>query len=418
MPSNMLAVQSAAYIAACFTESVKKGSFQKVIDEFFVLNDIPLVKYPEPSTEIIQAFSAFKHPVLVNPPDQSINQTQNLNDSPLSDTLQSDNSTNQSIISDNQTDTSSIQSVQSEPWTLVNPHNKPSIQLAAQFSKTLVTPSDPLIQSFYYDDKDIREIFNDNKKFKPNITIIGKASFNKINRILNNDTLSIKVKLLVPLIDLKQIDFWPNHMHDQTTNTLDIDLLRALKNKVQYRDMLVEYNMMIDYKTQESAPNNQSNLSANQQSTPDIQSNLPDPSDQLTDPVTKLINPFYGKTRNAKDPMLIKAERNTIIWASLYESRQHPDFYPTLLIHKSQNFLRNQQMLVDMNPREISLIKLFPLLNSGQIELIPIKSNQTKHLPFTFEMVREINEIDYFNKEVKYVKMNYHVINDPSGPYI
>ena len=161
--------------------------------------------------------------------------------------IQSDISSVKSNDTCQQSDTRSIQSDQSEPWTLVNPHNKSSIHLTTQFSKTLVTPSDPLIQSFYYDDKDIRDIFNDNQKFKPNITITDKTSFNKINRILNNETLSIKIKILVPLIDLHQIDFWPNHMHDQTTNSLDIDLLRALKNKVQYRDMLVEYNM-IDYK--------------------------------------------------------------------------------------------------------------------------------------------------------------------------
>ena len=134
------------------------------------------------------------------------------------------------------------QSDQSEPWTLI-PLKKSSTH-PPQFSKTLVIPSDPLYHSFYYDDKDILEILTDNKKYKPNITILKTHSYNKNVRFLNNDTLSIDIKRLVFLIDSKQIDFWPNHIHEKSDYPLDIDLLKALSKKAQYRDKVIEYNLL------------------------------------------------------------------------------------------------------------------------------------------------------------------------------
>ena len=57
MPDNYVAVITAAYISACFTEKHFPGSFQNIIEEFYKLNNIPSLNYPRPSNDLINIVS-------------------------------------------------------------------------------------------------------------------------------------------------------------------------------------------------------------------------------------------------------------------------------------------------------------------------------------------------------------------------
>ena len=91
-----------------------------------------------------------------------------------------------------------------------------------------------------YDDEVIQTILTDNKKFKPNITILNDSFY----RLFNNDTLSIEMNDIASFTSSNSIEFWPNHMHEKSNHILDIDLIMALVGNDQYRNKKIEYNLL------------------------------------------------------------------------------------------------------------------------------------------------------------------------------
>ena len=56
-PSINNIVYDMAYIAACKSEKVITGSFQRVMDDYFKINNIPLIKHPVPDLSVVQFYS-------------------------------------------------------------------------------------------------------------------------------------------------------------------------------------------------------------------------------------------------------------------------------------------------------------------------------------------------------------------------
>ena len=52
-----------AYTAACFAEAAVPGSFQKTMDSYFTLNNIPVIKHPAPMPEAIKLVTGLSIPV-------------------------------------------------------------------------------------------------------------------------------------------------------------------------------------------------------------------------------------------------------------------------------------------------------------------------------------------------------------------
>ena len=57
-PSINNIVYDMAYIAACKSEKVITGSFQRVMDDYFKINNIPLIKHPVPDLSVVQFYSS------------------------------------------------------------------------------------------------------------------------------------------------------------------------------------------------------------------------------------------------------------------------------------------------------------------------------------------------------------------------